>query len=186
MEIFLIYRGKGGLMIKRIIVLNRVILLFIIYSFLGWIVETSFILLTRQHFVERGLLKYGLPLIPLYGFCSMFIIKLLSPLKNRPLLLTFEAVCSASIIEYVIGLIERNIFHVKTWDYTNLPFSIYGIISLPISLGWGILSLIMIYWLDEKLKKVIYKFPAFPTAIISWIIMVYSLICIGISLNNLI
>lgn len=165
--------------------INRMVFLFIIYSFLGWIIETSFILFMQHHFSVRGLLGYGLPLAPQYGLFGIVIVKLLSPLKKKPLLLLLEAFCITSILEYLFGVVERNIFHMKTWDYSDIPFSYDGLISLPISICWSLLSLLTIYFIDSRLNKFINCIPPVLLAIVTWIIMLYVFVCFGLILSRL-
>jgi uncharacterized membrane protein len=164
--------------------INRILLSFIFYSFAGWIIETCFILFITQKLISRGWVQYGLPLIPLYGVCCLVLIKLLAPLKKKPLIIFSAAVCFTTISEYSIGLALTKIFHHILWSYSNLPFSIQGIISLPISFGWGILSLLMIYVIDPNLKRMINRVPVLPAALISWSIMTYSVICACIYIYN--
>lgn len=158
-------------------IIHYYLFLFIIYSFLGWIVETSFIYLVQHHFRIRGLLAYGLPLAPQYGLFSIIILKVLSPLKKKPLLVLGEAFCIASILEYLYGLIERNIFHLKTWDYSNIPYSYEGIISLPISICWSLLSLLTIYFINQYVEKLFSYIPPFLLTVITWTLMIYIFIC---------
>lgn len=165
---------------------NRVLLSFIFYSFIGWIIETCFILLITRKLIARGWVQYGLPLIPLYGVCCLVLIKLLTPQKKKPLIIFSAAVCFTTISEYSIGLILTKMFHHILWSYNNLPFSIQGIVSLPISFGWGILSLLMIYVIDPNLKRMINRVPVLPAALISWTIMIYSAICACIYIYNFI
>ena len=164
--------------------INRALLAFIFYSLLGWILETCFILLMEHKFVARGWVQYGLPLIPLYGVGCLLLAKLLSHQKKHPLIVFSASVCITTMLELIIGLILTKIFFHALWSYSDLPFSIFGIISLPVSLGWGLLSLLMIYWIDPNLKRMINKIPAIPAALASWSIMVYSAICSGMYVYN--
>lgn len=158
---------------------NRVLLSFIFYSLLGWIIETCFILLVAHKFIPRGWILYGLPLIPLYGVGCLILTKLLSRQKKHPFTIFAASVAITTTIEYLIGLILIKIFNHTLWSYSDLPFSVLGIISLPVSFSWGLMSLLMIYWIDPNLKRMLNRIPAISAALVSWSIMIYSAICAG-------
>jgi uncharacterized membrane protein len=165
---------------------NRWLLLFFSYSFFGWVIETCFILFFRHQFIVRGWLEFGFPVIPLYGICGLFLIKLLSPLKKKPLLVFLAAAGITGVVEYLIGLVLINVFGLKLWDYSRMPFSINGIIALPITLGWGIIALIVIYWANPKLIKMISKIKPVPAALMCWIMIIYSSFCGGTDIGRVI
>ena len=60
---------------------QKIILYFFIYSFLGWLLETTFCLVTLGTFMKRGFL-YG-PVRPLYGFAAVGITELLKRVKTN-------------------------------------------------------------------------------------------------------
>ena len=60
---------------------KRLVLYFVIYSFLGWVLETIFALFVLGRFVKRGFL-YG-PVCPIYGFGAILIILVLKNLKEK-------------------------------------------------------------------------------------------------------
>ena len=65
------------------------------------------------------------------------------------------------------------------WDYSKMPFNIGHYISMEISLVWGIMSLIIVYFLKPLFDKIIKKIPRFLTILISFVFIIdffYSLI----------
>ena len=50
----------------------QAIVLFAIYSFMGWIIEAVYRSISQRQFINAGFL-YG-PFIPIYGFGAAFII----------------------------------------------------------------------------------------------------------------
>ncbi len=164
---------------------NRNFLLFIAYSVFGWVIETSYIAAVNGHFAHRGLIDHGLPLIPLFGYCGLIMVHLLLPLKKKPLLVFCSSVLLTTLAEYLTSMMNTHIFHVRTWDYSNIPFSFEGRIALPISLGWGLLALLVIYWLDPLFKKLIRMIRLFPATLISWSLLIYIIVCLGLDLYRL-
>jgi len=163
---------------------NRIVLSFVFYGMLGWIIETAFIYFSIHRFIERGWIHYGLPLIPLYGVLCPLLIKVLRPMKKKPALTFIYAAGIITFIEFTIGYILTFYFRYNFWNYSNLPFSYKGIVALPVSLSWGLLTLIMIYWVDPRLKRLIGRVPAVPATVISLSIAAYSVICSAIFMDK--
>ena len=64
------------------------ILLFTIYSLLGWICESTYCSILAKKFVNRGFLNG--PFCPIYGVGALLIVKLLSPFSDN-LVILFSA-----------------------------------------------------------------------------------------------
>ena len=47
------------------------------------------------------------------------------------------------------------IFHVRYWDYTNIPTNIKGYISLPTSIVWGFFSILMIKFIHKPIEHAV-------------------------------
>ena len=94
---------------KWYIVLRDILFLFIVYSICGWIYEELVFILELNQVVNRGAL-FG-PWLPIYGFGGLIIISLfyrfkdkkimLGKLNIRPLVLFFETVIFATLVELV-------------------------------------------------------------------------------------
>lgn len=63
--------------------------IFLFYSFLGWICETTFCSIAARKFINRGFLSG--PFCPIYGFGAMIILLLFSNLRNHIFLLLYAA-----------------------------------------------------------------------------------------------
>lgn len=79
------------------------IALFLIYSFIGWIVEVSAFLIQDHKFVNRGFL-IG-PVVPIYGTGGILITILLTKYQSDPIVLFCMAVIVCSILEYLTSYI---------------------------------------------------------------------------------
>jgi uncharacterized membrane protein len=163
---------------------NRIVMSFVFYGLLGWVVETAFIYFSIHRYIERGWVHYGLPLIPLYGVMCPVLIKLLRPLKKKPALIFACSACIITLVEYVMGSILTFHFGYNFWNYSNLPFSYKGIVALPVTFSWGFLSLLLIYWIDPRLKKLIRRLPEAPAAVLSLCIALYSVVCSAIFMDK--
>ena len=76
-------KWRNGIVVykKQLNDMQKLVLYFVIYSFLGWILETIFALFVLGKFVKRGFL-YG-PVCPIYGFGAVLIILTLKKFKGK-------------------------------------------------------------------------------------------------------
>ena len=141
----------------------QVIMFFFAYCFLGWIWETGYVSIREHKFVNRGFL-HG-PLIPIYGFGAMAILFATLPVKDNLWLVFICGMFGASALELVTGCTMEAIFHVRYWDYTNIPTNIKGYISLPTSIVWGLFSILMIKFIHKPIEHAVLSLSQTATEI---------------------
>ena len=78
---------------------------FIIYSFLGWVLESVAKTITNKKIVNSGFL-YG-PLCPIYGMGAIIMLLTLNGLKNSVILLFFYRNCYFIYLGIYSGLVFR-------------------------------------------------------------------------------
>lgn len=110
--------------------------LFLIYAFLGWCVEVSFVAVTLGQVVNRGFLNG--PVCPIYGVGMLGVLLLLEPLSDSLLLLFILGMLLCTAVELVGGWILEKVFHTRWWDYTDQPFNLGGYVCLGFSIMWGL------------------------------------------------
>lgn len=125
--------------------MTNLFLLFIIYGFLGWIVEVCYVRHNSGHWYNRGFLH--MPFLPIYAIGAIFITLTLQSFTN-PLLIYGFGVIFTSILEYITSLVMEKLFHTRWWDYSHYKFNLNGRVCLKNSLLFGVLSLIVIYGLN--------------------------------------
>ncbi len=104
------------------------ILLFFLYSFLGWCLEVLCKLVSEKKFVNRGFL-IG-PYCPIYGYGAILMSVLLQKYLDDPFTLFIMIVLICSVLEYFTSFFLEKIFHTRWWDYTKYRFNINGRICL--------------------------------------------------------
>ncbi|MCQ2501506.1 MAG: hypothetical protein MJ117_09205 [Lachnospiraceae bacterium] len=109
---------------------------FLIYAFLGWVLEVAFHVVTMGQFINRGFLNG--PLCPIYGIGMVGIITLLEPLSGNTFLLFIGGTIFATTVELIGGFILYKLFHLRWWDYSKEPFNLGGFICLRFSIAWGL------------------------------------------------
>lgn len=134
---------------------------FLVFSFLGWVLEVVFHALTKGKIINRGFLNG--PVCPVYGFGVVGLLMLLdslSSIKTGETNLFFVFAAGAlfcSLIELFAGWLLDKLFHMRWWDYSKEPFNLGGYICLRFSLLWGIGCVIvidMIYPLVSRFSAV--------------------------------
>lgn len=128
---------------------------FIVYAFIGWIIEVIFHLYKDKKFINRGFL-FG-PVCPIYGVSAVFFIVFLSQFNNIIFIFLGGAVL-ASIIELVTGYLMELMFNAKWWDYSNEKFNIKGYVCLKFSLIWGALAVVFMKLVNPLVSKIVYYF----------------------------
>lgn len=122
---------------------------FIFYSFIGWILDSSYSSLINGKIIYGGIFKTWrkpIPLAPIYGFGTLLLIISYDLLKTSGLL--FQLVYLAvilSLLEYISGWLSVKILKRRVWDYSDSFLNIHGHIDLWHTISWTILGLIFLY-----------------------------------------
>lgn len=113
----------------------QIILLFFIYSVIGWLWETIYCSLQEGQFVYRGFL-FG-PYCPVYGFAVVSVLLAVNRVSENIYLVFLVGIVVATVFEYFAGFLLETFFHLKLWDYSNYRYNLKGRIAPIISLFWG-------------------------------------------------
>lgn len=121
----------------------RYVLLFFVYSFLGWCLEVVCKLVSDHKFVNRGFL-IG-PYCPIYGHGALIMTLLLNRYLNDPVTLFIMIILCCSLLEYFTSYFLEKIFHTRWWDYSGYRFNINGRICLETMVPFGLFGLFIMY-----------------------------------------
>lgn len=132
----------------------RLFAYFIIYSFLGFLIETLFGLVTKGVIESRKSFLYG-PFCGIYGLGATVMILFLQYFKKNNFSLFFGGFLIGSIVEYVVSLFGKMVLHVIWWDYSSMPFNINGRICVAFSFFWGALAIFLMTYCNPKVDKFI-------------------------------
>lgn len=130
-------------------------LLFFIYSILGWLMETTYTSIKAKKIIDRGFL-IG-PYCPIYGFGGLIITIYLTQYKNNLLTVFFLSIIVCSILEYLTSYLMELIFKARWWDYSNKKFNLNGRICGENAIAFGIVSILVLYFLNPIIGKVLSK-----------------------------
>ena len=153
---------------------------FVIYSFLGWVLESIVRTICERKIINTGFL-IG-PFCPIYGFGAIIMILFLDGFKNNILLLFFVSVIVLTLWEYVVGVLLEKLFHTKYWDYSDHKFNYKGRICLTNSIAWGILGVLFINYIHpfiiRMLSYIDFIYVAVIVCVIAFILLVDAIISI--------
>jgi len=144
--------------------ISNIVLIFVFYAFLGWCIEVVESTFRFKRFINRGFLNG--PICPVYGFGVLVVLSLLSPFKDSLPILFLGSIVVTSSVEFITGFILERSFNQKWWDYSNQRFNLSGYISLWTSLAWGVSCLVLFYFLQPNVDKVLGWIPDRVEAIV--------------------
>lgn len=145
----------------------KVFAYFIIYSFLGWILESVFKTISEKKPVNSGFL-HG-PFCPIYGIGAIIMYLGLGGFSEYPVVVFILGFIILSIWEYIVGWLLEKLFNTKYWDYSQNKFNIKGRVCLMNSIFWGILGMIFTYVIHPFIES---KMAYIPRGIILYILII--------------
>lgn len=144
----------------------ELIWLFLIYSFLGWMLETILAATEQRRFVNRGLING--PLCTIYGV-PIVILTIFG--QELPLFWLFlGAMIVATVTEWIGGHIIERFYHERWWDYSDVKWNLDGYICLPASLVWGVLGTVSMRWGNGLLIRLYGFLPEGIGHLLVWIL----------------
>ena len=137
-------------------IVSRMVCLFMVYSVMGWVYETTFCTVKGGKWENRGFL-YG-PVCPIYGTGAVAISLVVQALQTfdvelRAWWVFIVAVIGSAVLEYVTSWVLEKLFHALWWDYSNLPLNLNGRISLFTGLGFGVAGILVVYLIAPFTEK---------------------------------
>ena len=123
--------------------LSEMFLLFICYSFIGWLIEVVFEFVNNGKLVNRGFL-IG-PYCPIYGVGGVIATITLSSYKDSVIILFVMSIFLFAILEYFTSYLMEKLFKARWWDYSHFRFNINGRICLETLVPFGLLGCFAIY-----------------------------------------
>ena len=160
--------------------IQKYILIFYIYAFLGWIIDVSIVFVSDGVLENRGFLFE--PICPMYGFAALVLILLSRRINGKGGVIKSFAIATlwCSVLEYLTSLILEVFFKIRWWDYSKEPYNIQGRICLAASVFWGLLSILFIKdlhpFIEKKVRKIASKIPEKTKSIIIYTVLTVTLV----------
>ena len=132
----------------------RILAYFIIYSVIGYIIETLYGIITKGVWESRQSFLYG-PFCGIYGLGAVIMIIFLHKYQKKYNALFIGGFIVGSITEYIVSLFGEMVLGVKWWDYSGMPLNLNGRICVYFSIFWGFLGMYLIASLNPKIDRLI-------------------------------
>lgn len=133
------------------------LLFFFIYCFLGWVWESCYVSIKKREWINRGFL-HG-PMLPIYGSGAIIVLLCTIGVRDQVILIFIFGMTGATILEYVTGACMERLFRVRYWDYSHMPLNLKGYICLPVSLGWGAFSVLLVRVIHVPIENLVLQIP---------------------------
>ena len=133
------------------------LLFFFIYCFLGWVWEICYVSIKKREWINRGFL-HG-PMLPIYGSGAIIVLLCTIGERDQVILIFIFGMTGATILEYVTGACMERLFRVRYWDYSHMPLNLKGYICLPVSLGWGVFSVLLVRVIHVPIENLVLQIP---------------------------
>lgn len=147
---------------------------FLIYSILGWCVESIYMSFCEKRLVNRGFI-FG-PICPIYGFGAVGAYLLLRPLEGNYVGLYILGSVCATFFEFLVAKLMIRILGAVWWDYTEKPLNYKGIICLESTLAWGLYTVCLFGFLHKGVMAFTDMYSFDIGRVLSVILIVYYLV----------
>ena len=136
----------------------------IFYSILGFILESTIYKIKKSK--RHSGICYG-PITYVYGFgilglnaLDKYFLSQIKGNKIKKLFITFlSATILMSLIEFLGGIILYKVFQIRLWDYSNKPYNLGRYVCLELSIIWGILGCLYLYFVKKVFDPLLKKIP---------------------------
>ena len=131
--------------------------IYLVYSFLGWVAETVTATIKGKHFANRG--AAAGPFCFVYGTTAVLLAVGYADLRSRPVYLFFGCMLSATAMEWLTAKLLERLHHRKWWDYSGKKFNLNGYVCLQYSVLWGLLGAASVLWGNDLLLRLCARIP---------------------------
>lgn len=144
-------------------------ILFFLYAFLGWVIETGYATIKNKKFRNRGFATG--PFCYIYGVSAVLLTIMLRELRNNWFFLFLGSAIITTTIEWFTGKILERMNRKRWWDYSDKKWNYDGYICLQSSLIWGVLGTVTVRYFNDFFWIVYDLLPDIISRILVWILL---------------
>lgn len=141
--------------------------IYLVYSFLGWIGETVVATAKGRRFTNRGVASG--PFCFVYGTAGVLITIGLNDQRASLAALFFGSMIYATVVEWLTAKLLERIHHRRWWDYSDKKFNLDGYVCLQYSLLWGLLGMAAVRWGNDLLFRLCAHLPPLLFHAVVWV-----------------
>ena len=143
--------------------------LYLVYSFLGWVAETVVATIKGRAFVNRGVASG--PFCFVYGTAAVLMAVGFADLRSTPVALFLGCMANATVVEWVTAKLLERMHRRRWWDYSDKKFNLDGYVCLQYSVLWGLLGMASVLWGNVLLLRLCALLPGWLLHIGVWAAM---------------
>ena len=143
--------------------------IYLVYSFLGWVGETVVATIKGRQFTNRGMASG--PFCFVYGTAGVLLAVGLADLRTNWLALFAGSFLIATVVEWITAKFLERVHHRRWWDYSSKKFNLDGYVCLQYSVLWGVLGAVSVRWGNDLLLRLCAVFPPLLFHIAVWVSM---------------
>lgn len=156
--------------------------IFIVFCFLGYIMECLVIRKEKGVFENRGMAKG--PFLPIYGFGVFILEPLFQPVLDNPFLIFIIGALTATFFEYVVGEIMLLSMGKLWWDYSDKFLNYKGIICFQSTIAWGVAAIVVMKFLLEEVNELVMQIPIEILHVVAVVFPIAYLIDLGFTMHR--
>ena len=161
-----------------------IFLLFIFYSFFGYILEiTNCSIREKKLVLNRGFFLG--PYLPIYGVSCILMGSFIIRYKSDLLTVFVMSAFVCTTVEYITSYVLEKIFKARWWDYSDKKFNIEGRVCLFNAFLFGIGGVFFTYVLNPFVLTIVGKLPILVLRIVSLTLIVVFLVDVIITITTL-
>ena len=126
---------------------------FLLYSMIGWFLESAYITVCNKKLTNRGFAKG--PFCPIYGVGAVCCYLIMGPMRGHYLKIYFLGAFLATLFEFLVGKAMIRFLGALWWDYNRKAFNYQGIICLESTIAWGFYALGVVYFVHDWVYRII-------------------------------
>ena len=143
--------------------------IYLVYSFLGWVAETVVATIKGRAFVNRGVASG--PFCFVYGTAAVLMAVGFADLRSTPVALFLGCAANATVVEWVTAKLLERMHRRRWWDYSDKKFNLDGYVCLQYSVLWGLLGMASVLWGNVLLLRLCALLPGWLLHIGVWAAM---------------
>ena len=141
--------------------------IYLVYSFLGWVAETVVATIRGGRFANRG--AAAGPFCFIYGTTGVLLAVSFGDLRAEPVYLFFACMMAATVMEWITAKLLERLHRRKWWDYSGKKFNLNGYVCLQYSLLWGALGTASVLWGNNVLLQLCAHIPVWLLRPAVWV-----------------
>lgn len=140
----------------------QLVILFFVFSIIGWCIEVTLKFIQYHKFINRGFL-IG-PYCPIYGCGVVAVTVLVGGMFSREGTISeifWAGYVLCGVLEYFTSWYMEKRFHARWWDYSDKPMNLHGRIWVGNLLLFGLGSVIIVMLIDPIFFALVEKLSPF-------------------------